>query len=72
MTRRNGGAARSEHLTEREIDATLNALARFIGIETYEAAVGGVRRDLFSDDTRTRVPLRCGVAGYIGARQKIV
>ena len=45
-------AARSERLTEREIDATRDALARFIGIETYEAAGGGVRRDLFSDDTR--------------------
>ena len=41
-----------EHLTEREIDATRDALARFVGIETYEAAGGGVRRDLFSDDTR--------------------
>ena len=38
-----------EHLTEREIDATRDALARFVGIETYEAAGGGVRRDLFSD-----------------------
>jgi len=41
-----------EHLTEREIDATRDALARFVGIEIYEAAGGGVRRDLFSDDTR--------------------
>ena len=41
-----------EHLTEREIDATRDALARFVGIEVYEAAGGGVRRDLFSDDTR--------------------
>ena len=41
-----------EHLTEREIDATCDALARFVGIEAYEAAGGGVRRDLFSDDTR--------------------
>ena len=41
------------------------------GSEAREAAGGGVRRDLFSDDTRTRVPLRCGVAGYIGERQKI-
>lgn len=41
-----------EHLTEREIDATRDTLARFVGIETYEAAGGGVRRDLFSDDTR--------------------
>jgi ParB family chromosome partitioning protein len=41
-----------EHLTEREIDATRDALARFVSIETYEAAGGGMRRDLFSDDTR--------------------
>jgi ParB family transcriptional regulator, chromosome partitioning protein len=41
-----------EHLTEREIDATRDALARFIGMEVYEAAGGGVRRDLFSDDAR--------------------
>lgn len=41
-----------EHLTEREIDATRDALARFVGIEAYEAAGGGVRRDLFSDDSR--------------------
>src|SRR3569623_846128 len=41
-----------EHLTEREIDATRDALARFVGIEAYEAAGGGMRRDLFSDDTR--------------------
>lgn len=41
-----------EHLTEREIDATRDALARFVGVEAYEAAGGGVRRDLFSDDTR--------------------
>jgi ParB family chromosome partitioning protein len=41
-----------EHLTEREIDATRDALARFVGIDAYEAAGGGLRRDLFSDDTR--------------------
>lgn len=41
-----------EHLTEREIDATRDALARFVGVAAYEAAGGGVRRDLFSDDTR--------------------
>ncbi len=50
-----------QHLTEREIDATRDALARFVGIEAYEAAGGGVRRDLFSDDTRgvfmTNAPL---------------
>lgn len=41
-----------EQLTEREIDATRDALARFVGMEAYEAAGGGVRRDLFSDDAR--------------------
>ncbi len=41
-----------EHLTSREIDATRDALARFVGIEVYEAAGGGVRRDLFADDAR--------------------
>ena len=49
--RRNPQALR-EHLTEREIDATRDALARFVGIEAYEVAGGGVRRDLFSDDSR--------------------
>lgn len=49
--RRNPQALR-EHLTEREIDATRDALARFVGIKAYEAAGGGVRRDLFSDDSR--------------------
>ncbi|MGI9026665.1 MAG: hypothetical protein ACR2GP_14010 [Burkholderiaceae bacterium] len=38
-----------EHLTAREIDATRDPLARFVGIDVYEAAGGGVRRDLFSD-----------------------
>jgi ParB family transcriptional regulator, chromosome partitioning protein len=41
-----------EQLTEREIDATRDALARFVGMEAYEAVGGGVRRDLFSDDAR--------------------
>jgi ParB family transcriptional regulator, chromosome partitioning protein len=41
-----------EYLTEREIDASRDALARFVGVETYETAGGGVRRDLFSDDSR--------------------
>jgi ParB family chromosome partitioning protein len=59
-----------EHLTEREIDATRDALARFVGIEAYEAAGGGLRRDLFSDDTRG-VPDRCGVAGWRLARDKL-
>ena len=37
-----------EHLTHEEIDASRDALARLVGIETYEVAGGGVRRDLFS------------------------
>ena len=41
-----------EHLTEREIDASRDALARFVGVDAYEAAGGGVRRDLFSDNAR--------------------
>jgi ParB family chromosome partitioning protein len=43
-------------LTRTEIDVRENALARFVGLEAYEAAVGRVRRDLFSDDEN---------AGYI-------
>ena len=41
-----------EHLTAREIDASRDALARFVGVAAYEAAGGGLRRDLFSDDSR--------------------
>lgn len=38
-----------DHLTHEEIDAGRDALARFVGAEAYEAAGGGMRRDLFSD-----------------------
>jgi ParB family chromosome partitioning protein len=38
-----------ERLTEREIDAHRDPLVRFVGLETYEAAGGAVRRDLFAD-----------------------
>lgn len=38
-----------EHLTHEAIDASRDALARLVGIETYEVSGGGVRRDLFSD-----------------------
>ncbi len=38
-----------DHLTHEEIDASRDAVARFLGVEAYEAAGGGVRRDLFSD-----------------------
>ncbi|MFZ1494667.1 MAG: ParB/RepB/Spo0J family partition protein [Candidatus Competibacter denitrificans] len=38
-----------ERLTEREIDANQHPLVRFVGLDTYEAAGGGVRRDLFAE-----------------------
>ncbi len=38
-----------ERLTEREIDAYRNPLARFVGLAAYEAAGGGIRRDLFAE-----------------------
>ncbi|MBY5286873.1 ParB/RepB/Spo0J family partition protein [Pseudomonas aeruginosa] len=37
-----------ERLTEREIGAT-HALVRFVGLDTYQQAGGGIRRDLFAD-----------------------
>ncbi|MHA6878931.1 ParB/RepB/Spo0J family partition protein [Ralstonia pseudosolanacearum] len=42
-------AALRERLTEREIDAYRHPLVRFVGLDTYEAAGGGVRRDLFAE-----------------------
>ncbi len=44
-------SALREHLTEREIDAARDPLARFVGVDAYEQAGGVVRRDLFADDT---------------------
>lgn len=41
-----------EHLTEREIDGAQDALARFVGIDAYTTAGGGLRRDLFADETQ--------------------
>jgi ParB family chromosome partitioning protein len=38
-----------DRLTEREIAAS-HAMARFVGMDAYEAAGGGVRRDLFAED----------------------
>ena len=38
-----------ERLTEREIDAYRHPLVRFVGLDTYEAACGGIRRDLFAE-----------------------
>ncbi|MCX5565803.1 ParB/RepB/Spo0J family partition protein [Alcaligenes phenolicus] len=37
-----------DRLTEREIDAG-HALVRFVGLDAYEAAGGGIRRDLFAE-----------------------
>lgn len=39
-----------DHLTSEEIDASRDAVAHFVGLEAYEQAGGGVRRDLFADD----------------------
>jgi ParB family chromosome partitioning protein len=36
-------------ITSTEIDASRSHLAKFVGLDTYEAAGGYVRRDLFSD-----------------------
>ncbi|AGH83616.1 ParB/RepB/Spo0J family partition protein [Ralstonia pseudosolanacearum] len=38
-----------ERLTEREIDAYRHPMVRFVGLDAYEAAGGGVRRDLFAE-----------------------
>ena len=45
-----GPQALREHLTHEEIDASRDALARFVGVEAYQSAGGSVRRDLFADD----------------------
>ncbi|RMJ47578.1 chromosome partitioning protein ParB, partial [Pseudomonas aeruginosa] len=37
-----------ERLTEREIDAA-HALVRFVGLDAYRQAGGGIRRDLFAE-----------------------
>lgn len=42
-------SALRERLTEREIDAYRHPLVRFVGLDTYEAAGGGMRRDLFAE-----------------------
>ncbi|QWF59786.1 ParB/RepB/Spo0J family partition protein [Ralstonia solanacearum] len=39
-----------ERLTEREIDAYRHPLVRFVGLDSYETAGGGIRRDLFAED----------------------
>ncbi|MCO7501347.1 ParB/RepB/Spo0J family partition protein [Stenotrophomonas maltophilia] len=42
-------SALRDRLTEREIDAYRHPLVRFVGLDTYEATGGGVRRDLFAE-----------------------
>jgi ParB family chromosome partitioning protein len=39
-----------DHLTQDELSASRDAVARFVGLDAYEAAGGAVRRDLFSDE----------------------
>lgn len=39
-----------DHLTSEEIDASRDAVARFVGLGAYERAGGGIRRDLFADE----------------------
>lgn len=41
-----------DRLTEREIDAHRHPLVRFVGLDAYEAAGGGTRRDLFAEADR--------------------
>ena len=43
-------AALRRRLTVGEVEAASSALARFVGVDTYEAAGGVVRRDLFDDE----------------------
>jgi ParB family transcriptional regulator, chromosome partitioning protein len=45
-----GAQALREHLTHEEIDAGKDSLARFVGVDAYVGAGGGVRHDLFSDE----------------------
>lgn len=42
-------SALRERLTEREIDAHRHPLVRFVGLDAYETAGGGIRRDLFAE-----------------------
>ncbi|MCO3309359.1 ParB/RepB/Spo0J family partition protein [Pseudomonas aeruginosa] len=42
-------SALRERLTEREIDAHRHPLVRFVGLDPYEQAGGGIRRDLFAE-----------------------
>lgn len=49
-------AALRQRLTEREIGAD-HALVRFVGLDAYAAAGGGIRRDLFADNDDTGTTL---------------
>jgi ParB family chromosome partitioning protein len=49
-------AALRQRLTEREISAD-HALVRFVGLDAYTAAGGGIRRDLFAEDEDTGATL---------------
>lgn len=42
-------SALRDRLTEREIDAHRHPLVRFVGLDTSDAAGGGIRRDLFAE-----------------------
>lgn len=42
-------SALRDRLTEREIDAHRHPLVRFVGLDAYEQAGGGIRRDLFAE-----------------------
>ena len=57
-------SALRERLTEREIDAS-HTLVRFVGLDAYEAAGGGIRRDLFAEGDAG--VYRCRAAGNAGA-----
>lgn len=39
-----------DHLTQEEVDAGRDPVARFVGLDAYEQAGGGTRRDLFADE----------------------
>lgn len=51
-----GPGALRQRLTEREIGAD-HALVRYVGLDAYTAAGGGIRRDLFADDEATGTTL---------------
>ena len=39
-----------DHLTQEDVEAARDPLARFVGVDAYRAAGGAIRRDLFSED----------------------